>query len=231
MLNTQKTTHPSYAFFDVDETLISIKSMFSFIDIYFSKNPNPSLEKSFHNDIKTLITNNTDRSAVNARYYSYFQHFSVSSVNDACRIWFELHVSDPSFYHPHVVERLKQHQSLGVPCVFVSGSFTALLKAIAKDLNVEHILCINLEVDELMYTGRIIPPQTIGNGKAKAVSAFLSRQGGDPSQCFAYGDDISDSSMLELVGFPCAIRGEKRLEEYAHRSGWEIINPYPMKNE
>jgi HAD superfamily hydrolase (TIGR01490 family) len=225
MLNRQKTTHPSYAFFDVDETLISIKSMFSFIDIYFSQNPNPSLEKLFHNDIKSLITNNTDRSTVNARYYSYFQKFSVSSVNDACQLWFEQHASKSSFYNHHVVERLKQHQHLDVPCVFVSGSFTALLQTIAKDLNIEHILCINLEVDELMYTGRIIPPQTIGYGKAEAVSAFLSQRGGDPNQCFAYGDDISDSSMLELVGFPCAIRGEQQMEEYAYQSGWETINP------
>ena len=85
-------------------------------------------------------------------------------------------------------------------CIFISGSFNEPLTLIAKDLNVSHILSTHLEKDNYRDTRNIIPPKTIGSEKTLAL--FLAQNQGDTNQCFAYGNDISDVSMIEMVCFP-----------------------------
>jgi HAD superfamily hydrolase (TIGR01490 family) len=226
MLKIKEKTHSKYAFFDVDETVISVKSMFSFMEIYFAKNKNRLLEERFHNEMSDLIKSNTDRNIVNAKYYSFFKHFSIFSVNNTCKAWFKTHSSQKElFYNQKIIKELELYQNNNIVCVFVSGSFRELLQPIADDLGVEHILSINLERDGGKYTGNIIPPQTIGEGKADAINLFLAAHGGEAKDCYAYGDDISDVSMLEAVGNPRAVAGGRRLENYATTKGWPIIQP------
>jgi len=226
MLNTQQIEPSRYAFFDVDDTVISTKSMFSFIKLYFEHYPNPELQHSFNHEMKQLLEGDTSWNIVNTQFYQYFKHFSVANIEAVCQLWFEKYAyNNDHFYHKNIVRQLKQHQETGVQCVFVSGSFRELLQLIAVDLDVKHILSINVERKDLMYTGKIIPPQTIGKGKAQAIALFLKEHQGDAKTCFAYGDDISDVPMLEVVGHPIAVAGGRRLESYATNLGWKIIQP------
>jgi HAD superfamily hydrolase (TIGR01490 family) len=203
-----------------------MKSMFSFIEIYFSHNKNTILEKRFHIELSNLIKNKIDRKIINAKYYSFFKNLPILSINRVCREWFDTHSSQKElFYNNSVIKQLAQHQSESTICVFVSGSFRELLQPIADDLGVEHILSINLERNGKTYTGNIIPPQTIGGGKADAINLFLAARGGNAKECYAYGDDISDVPMLEAVGNPRAVAGGRRLETYAKNKGWPILQP------
>lgn len=225
MLN-HLTSKPKYAFFDVDDTIISNKSMFSFIKLYFEQFPMTELQHQFTEEIDQLIANDVSWEIANKIYYSYFKYFPIASVTATCQQWFHNHTNNnPHFYHKNVLKTLQKHQSEGTECVFVSGSFRELLQPIADDLGVEHILSINLEREGLLFTGNILPPQTIGSGKADAITAFLHHQQADARMCFAYGDDISDVPMLEAVGHPVAVDGGRRLSEYAKTMGWPIMQP------
>jgi FMN phosphatase YigB (HAD superfamily) len=51
MLN-HLTSKPKYAFFDVDDTIISNKSMFSFIKLYFEQFPMTELQHQFTEETK-----------------------------------------------------------------------------------------------------------------------------------------------------------------------------------
>lgn len=201
--------------------------MFSFIELYFQHYPNHSLQDTFEQEMKHLFESDADWKIVNSAFYSYFTRFPISTVNTVCNQWFVNHTHNSSqFYHKNVLNTLQKHQSEGTECVFVSGSFRELLQPIADDLNIEHILSINLEREGLLFTGNILPPQTIGSGKADAITAFLKHQQADANVCFAYGDDISDVPMLEAVGYPVAVDGGRRLTQHAQTVGWPIIQPY-----
>lgn len=215
----------AYAFFDVDETVISVKSMFTFIELYFAQFPDKAIETCFYEELNELFSNHSSREYINKRYYSYFENFSINRVKTVCDLWFQHYMSKDSLYNKNVLKMLKAHQANNITCVFISGSFKELLQPIAQQLNIQDILCINLEKSGLMYTGNIIPPQTIGAGKAEAIKTFMASNHIDHANSYAYGDDISDAPMLEMVGNPRVVSGSKSLEEYAHNKSWKIIPP------
>src|SRR3546814_15438352 len=81
----------------------------------------------------------------------------------------------------------------------VTGVQTCALP-IARELNVVHVLANNLEVTSGKYSGNILPPQTIGDGKREAIVGFLKEWKSNPNDCYGYGDHISDLPLLEIVG-------------------------------
>jgi HAD superfamily hydrolase (TIGR01490 family) len=121
------------------------------------------------------------------------------------------------------VNALQNHQKAGTEIVLVSGSSTEILAPLAKELGICHVLATRLEEVNGIYTGNILPPQTIGSGKKEVVCQFLVEQKGDSAECYAYGDHWSDIPMLEAVGHSCIVAGDKDLEEYARSHSWEVL--------
>jgi HAD superfamily hydrolase (TIGR01490 family) len=213
-----------YAFFDVDDTLISIKSMFSFQDFWYAAVGDGAGRDAFLAEFAALRPAGAGREELNRRYYAHFAGRQVAAVAEVAEEWFaHVEAATPALWHHGVVARLKHHQAEGVAAVFVSGSFPDLLRPVARRLGVDTLLSTTLEMADGRYTGAILPPQTIGAGKAEAVAAFLRRSGTKPSRCFAYGDDISDLPMLSAVGHPTAVIGCPRLAAKAHEMGWQTM--------
>ncbi|MGE5545539.1 MAG: HAD family hydrolase [Solirubrobacterales bacterium] len=213
-----------YAFFDVDGTLISLKSMLSFQDFWYATAENSARERAlFEAEMGRLTRQGASREEMNRRYYAHFAGRSVAAVDHAAERWFaHIDRSLPHLFHLPVVERLERHRRDGLQPVFVSGSFPALLRPIGRRLGVKHILATDMEIEDEHYTGRI-RNQTIGAGKVEAITAFLAADGCSAAACAGYGDDISDLPMLSAVGAPAAVKGDPRLEMAARRHGWEVL--------
>lgn len=226
-MNDEKS-HPqkpeAYAFFDVDDTLISLKSMLNFQEFWYQRYPDPEAERRYLDDLRTQLHPGACWASLNRLYYSHFSGRSEAAVIEAGWEWFEqLQSANPVVFHTQVVEELMAHARQGRPAVFVSGSFPALLEPIAKVLGVELILAIKLEVQDGVYTGNILPPQTIGEGKAEAIRQFLADHEVSAEHCFAYGDDLSDLPMLHAVGHPVVVAGGRGLEAQAREFDWRVI--------
>lgn len=213
------------AFFDVDDTIISVKSMLSFQDYWYQHYPDPALEQRYRSDLANVEKDKACWLTLNQKYYSHFSDREVRKVVSLARQWYLEQINTGHFYHANIVNVLRQHQNLGHTCVFVSGSFPALLIPIAEELNVAHILATQLEEEQGVFTGRVIPPQTIGEGKVTAIKGFLEKQAIAAQNCYAYGDDISDLPMLSHVGNPCVIAGGRNLEAQAKILGWPVLQP------
>jgi len=223
----------AYVFFDVDGTLISIKSMFSFHD-YFVLQWGTAAEvdrrhrhQKFQDRMAGLHKAGAPREALNTAYYEFFCGLCPQDVATSARAWFaETSATTPCLYLPATCARLALHRSEGVEPVFVSGSLPEILAPLADALGVNHILATDLELVDGRYSGRIRPPQTIGAGKAEAIQRFLSEHGVDSRQCLAYGDDRSDQPMLEAVGHPRVVAGDPVLEALAAQRGWPVLAPH-----
>ncbi|HEY7884130.1 MAG TPA: HAD-IB family hydrolase [Cellvibrionaceae bacterium] len=215
-----------YVFFDVDDTLISVKSMLSFQDFWYQCHQDAEAEMSYRQDLLANMHEKACWKSLNRLYYRHFRGRSEQEVIKMGKLWFEAMQKDNTrFYHKAVVDTLAAHQKAGHEVVFVSGSFPALLQPIAEELQVTVILSTHMEVVNGYYTGEILPPQTIAEGKARAIGTFLAERQGNPERCYAYGDDWSDLPMLEMVGNPCVVTGGRGLVAHAKQLNWPIINP------
>ena len=229
-MKQQSNAPRAYAFFDVDDTVITIKSLLRFQEFWYRWVNDPTGRDLYADEMSELLAQDAPWEYVNRRYYAYFAGRSVVNVQRCVELWFAeteqlLQLKQRSLFNAAVVERLNQHRMDNVEPVFVSGSFELLLQPIAQRLQVNHVLAIQQQVVDGIFTGHILPPQTIGQGKVDAVREFLNTKNVDPAQCYAYGDDISDAPMLGSVGFPFVIRGGRRLEAYAVQRGWPVMDP------
>lgn len=224
-LNIRSKTS-SYVFFDVDDTLISVKSMLSFQDYWYEIFADDPGKGAYYADLQRHRSNNLPWEESHRLYYQYFSGRRVADVEAYGSAWFHhMEKNNPNLFHSNPLAELKQHQRQGRGVVFVSGSFPSLLNPIARLLGVSHILSTSMEVVDGLFTGKIFEPQTIGIGKAEAIHNFLASSGALAEDCYAYADDISDLPMLQAVGVSTVIRGGRELEQYADKNGWRVMSP------
>lgn len=211
------------AFFDVDETIINIKSMFHFYDYWYKQKGLIKEGKEYIAQFKMDVKNGKCREQLNKEYYQQFRDISFDELSHFGEKWFNNCLSEENFIS-RTVNELRKHQQKGDTVVFVSGSMQPILQPIANKLNVEEILCAPLVINHKGYlTGEIGTPQTIGGGKKEALLAFCRRKGFSPENCYSYGDDISDVPMLEITGHPVCVGDNKQLFDYASIKGWRQI--------
>lgn len=223
----------SYAFFDVDGTLIHGKSMFGFHDFWYQSwvGVSTKAHREEYEDVTAILrvhqSSGSPRSVVNRRFYEMFAGRDVAEVTRCAQAWAQRELAKPSFLIQEVVLELQSLRAKGVDPVFVSGSFMEVLTPIAQHLGVPHILATQLLHDGQRYNGRFKHPQVIGAGKAVAIHDFVKERGAQLQQCCAYGDDVSDVDMLEIVGDAVAVIGDPALEVIAKRRRWTCL-PIPV---
>ena len=220
----------SYAFFDVDGTLLRGKSMFEFHDFWYQRwiGVSDLHRREEYEDASAVLRmqceSTNSRSVINLRYYELFAGRQVDEVQRCAQAWASGKIADPKSLITHVVAEMQSLRDRGIEPVFVSGSFVEALQPIAQHLGVRHILATRLLHDGIRYSGRIKHPQTIGPGKANAIRKFATEQAIDLKNSWAYGDDISDLEMLEAVGNPVAVVGDPLLERAANERAWRHIS-------
>ncbi|WMN58780.1 HAD-IB family hydrolase [Pseudoalteromonas xiamenensis] len=218
--------YKSYAFFDVDNTLIKIKSMFSFLEfIEKEAKPTVTINPQAKENFLALAKQNQDRNLANKVYYQLFKGIEVSLFYRLAQQWADRQREGiASLLLENTVKRLQEHKNNGTGVIFVSGSFPELLAPFMEALDADGCLATKIEEFDGVLTGEIDAPQTIGEGKAVAVRTFLAEQNVSPEQCFAYGDDISDAPMLHAVGTATAIIGNPLLEQEADKYHWKKLH-------
>lgn len=220
----------AYAFFDVDGTLLSLKSMFSFQDFFYRRScggPTGPLgalrSRLFSARFALYERTGRDRAYVNRAFYRTFRGRVPAQVQALAERWYGEVRQRPEVLIGSAMTAVRTRQAEGCGIVLVSGSLDLILAPLARELGVSHCLATQLEVRHGRYTGEIAGTQMIGPGKAVAIRAFLAQTGADPAQCFAYGDHHSDIPMLATVGHPVAVIGDSVLAAHASRQRWEVL--------
>jgi HAD superfamily hydrolase (TIGR01490 family) len=204
------------AFFDVDETLITVKSMFSFLEFVLDA---PDRYRQAADLLSELAAAGVPREETNRIYYGYYCGLREADVAESGRRWFEQELATGRLFHAEVVQELVRHQADGAAIALVSGSFAACLDPIARHLGAGHVLCTVPEVVDGRYTGQVLST-VIGEGKAAAARSLMAEQGASAEDCVAYGDHASDLPLLLTVGNAGVVGDDPVLRAHASRCGW-----------
>ena len=114
------------------------------------------------------------------------------------------------------------HLDAGQRVWLVTATPVELARIIAKRLGLTGALGTVAEVENGLYTGRLVGEPLHGPAKAEAVRALAEREGLDLARCTAYSDSVNDVPMLSAVGTGVAINPDTGLREAARENGWEI---------
>lgn len=126
---------------------------------------------------------------------------------------------------PEMQAVIEDHQSQGHRVILISGSFTPILDALATHLGVERAIATPLAVKDGHYTGKVIPPLNIGQGKVERLRQFLDGPGReiDLAASYLYTDSVVDAPVLDMFGYPVAVYPDPELASLAAARGWPVI--------
>jgi HAD superfamily hydrolase (TIGR01490 family) len=210
------------AFFDVDETLITVKSMFDFLQFHLEEEQTPDVGQTKRwTDLQQVIdTGMLPRAEINRGYYRIYRGLSAELLRDQGARWFAQRRREPGFIQPAVMKALVQHRHAGHVIVLVSGSFPACLEPLRTTLGAQHLLCSRpLVGTDGLLTGEIEEPM-IGDAKAAAIRELASRHGLSLPYSSGYGDHASDLPLLLEVGYPAVVGSDPVLDQYAELNNW-----------
>lgn len=211
------------AFFDVDETLIAVKSMFEFLRFWLAQAGDDGTQyRAAVAELGMMAEAGSDRAIINRAYYHLYANALLTDVLKAGESWYASFCRQPGPYVAAGLSALTGHRAAGDAIVLVSGSFQACLGPIRTHVSADAVLCSEPVVDgNGRLTGEVRQPM-IGDRKAGAVAEMMSVLEVSPERCYAYGDHASDLQMLSLVGHAVVIGGDPVLTSYARRVGWPV---------
>jgi HAD superfamily hydrolase (TIGR01490 family) len=208
----QCAPRPAIAVFDVDETLIRVKSMFGFLTFALEQRKGTDAGRRDAQEIVAglrQMAQHMPRNAVNRAFYRHFRNWPEAEIRDLAAAWFAS-VNCDGLYHPEVLARFREHQRLGHETVLLSGSAKLFLAPLALFLGADLLLAIRLEVaEDGLLTGEITGTQTIGEGKRDALNALLTASGAG-AVLHGYGDHVSDRPFLELCDHRTVVLSDRR---------------------
>ncbi|MFE2911667.1 HAD family hydrolase [Kitasatospora indigofera] len=208
---------PAYLVFsDVDETLITCKSMFDFLRFRLTRSLGDEGEARYRlirDQLRAQGEAGVPREEVNRAYYRLHAGQDAGELAALGEQWFAERSAEPGFFVPATLAALRRHREAGAALVLVSGSFSPCLAPLARAVGAAYTLATEPLVERGRYTGEVVRPM-IGAGKRAAVLDLLAfHPGVDPARCYAFGDHISDLPMLECVGHPRVVGGDAQLLE------------------
>ncbi|MGG8406971.1 HAD family hydrolase [Streptomyces sp. 12297] len=211
------------AFFDVDETLISVKSMFRFLAFYLAeRGETPDVYERLNGELTGMAAMGAAREDVNRAYYRFYAGESAALLTRLGRSWAAREAESDTFWIRPAVAEHGEHRRRGTPTVLLSGSFHACLEPLAERLGATEAHGSRVVVRGGLLTGEIHEPM-IGAAKARAARAYTARHGLAPEACVAYGDHLSDLPLLEAVGRGVVVGDDPRMAEIAAQRGWRRL--------
>lgn len=125
---------------------------------------------------------------------------------------------------------VERHRESGDLCCIVTATNVFATEPIAAEFGIEHLLGIDLDIDDGTPSGRATGRSTgvpsFREGKAVRTNAWLDSLGYAPSDvertCF-YSDSINDAPLFDFVTDPVATHPDARLSHVAGTRGWPVM--------
>jgi putative phosphoserine phosphatase/1-acylglycerol-3-phosphate O-acyltransferase len=124
--------------------------------------------------------------------------------------------------YPEARALVAAHFAKGHTVAIVSAATPYQVNPIARDLNIEHVMCTRMEVKKGRFTGNIIEPACWGEGKAHAARVLVDQFDLDLSKSYFYTDSAEDLPLLDIVGHPRPMNPDTKLSALAFEREWPV---------
>ena len=122
--------------------------------------------------------------------------------------------------YPESRALIEAHHRKGHTVAIISSATPYQVVPAARDLDIDTVLCTQLEVENGTFTGGVVRPTCFGPGKVRAAEALADQRGVNLDESFFYSDSQDDLLLLERVGNPRALNPSGKLERIARDKRW-----------
>ncbi|HXJ32765.1 MAG TPA: HAD family hydrolase [Candidatus Eisenbacteria bacterium] len=145
------------------------------------------------------------------------------TMREDCERWYVRDVRQ--YLYPQMAALVAAHREAGHVPVLATSATRYLAEPLAADLGIGHFLVTQLEVEEGLFTGKVVHPICYAEGKVHWARALATREGLDLAESYFYTDSVTDLPLLEAVGHPLIVHPDPPLRRVAQRRGWPILRP------
>ena len=189
------------AAFDVDNTLTVRDCVVPFMK---SVGGVSRLSKALFSDLGTTFQSirRRDRDSLKMKFVEGIFAGKNSREVESLGIQFASKVAD-KWLRSDVATRMRWHQEQGHVVILVSASLGAYLHPLGDLLEVDAVLCTELEEKDGLLTGKLVGLNCRGKEKASRVQKWCQDSGiAAEDLVYAYGDSSGDTELLELFSEP-----------------------------
>lgn len=131
------------------------------------------------------------------------------------------------FHRPNLnhsgLDLMKRARHDGLKIIWVSDSVEAALLPLARDLQVDDLICNRLELRNHKATGKLIAPIVAGTMSGQWANQYAQDHHLDLSQSSAYGGLVQHSVLLSAIGKPCTVNPDRAMRSMARNLNWPIV--------
>ncbi|MAE93874.1 MAG: HAD-IB family hydrolase [Deltaproteobacteria bacterium] len=209
------------AFFDVDRTLLAGFSASAFYrERLLSGRMTPAEAISTIRGTTGFLMGRTGFSGLMAASTAAWRGLSESTLIEIGQEVFDKHLATKIY--PESRALLRAHRERGHTVAIISSATPYQVDPLARELEIENVMCTRLEVENGVFTGDVLKPTCFGEGKRLAGEELANRFDLDLSECFFYTDSSDDLPLLEAVGKPCPLNPDSMLAQISKERGWPV---------
>jgi len=123
-----------------------------------------------------------------------------------------------------MVNIINLHKARSDILVLITASMHDVAERISDSLGLDYVIATELEIENGLYTGRILKGPIYADEKAKIANKFLQDNHLTLCESFCYTDHISDLPLLFLVDNPTVVSPGPALRGIAIRMAWPVIH-------
>jgi HAD superfamily hydrolase (TIGR01490 family) len=123
------------------------------------------------------------------------------------------------------VQIVQRHRDAGDLVVMTTATGRFITELTAQYFGIEHLLAIEPELAEGLFTGRSSGTLNMREGKVKRLHEWLAARSDElrKFRSTAYSDSINDLPLLEAVNEPVVVDPDPRLAAIAQERGWRVL--------
>ena len=220
-------TEKRVAFFDVDNTLLNGSTLFflgrgMYQRGFFTKKDISAFVLA---NLRYRLTGKENKDEI-TRFQNaaceFIKGHNVIEIEKIGQEIYEEYVS-PAIWQG-TVEIAQEHLSKGEEVWLVTATPLDMASLMVKRLGFTGALGTKAEIENGVYTGKMIGNLLHGREKALAIVELANQNGFSLENCYGYSDSHHDIPLLEAVGSPRVINPDTLLRIRAYRDNWPVYD-------
>jgi len=209
---------------DLDNTLLSGDTDVEWLDFLVEQGVLPASEREANHEMDRRYGSGEASTLEYVRFYlGYYRAFDMPSLLRLREKFIPRRIAPLML---PAARRLIQDQKSNLVAI-ITATNRFLVEPIASAFGIEHVMATEPEIVDGRFTGDIVAPPCMREGKITWLERWLKARGAtlaDFPQSWFYSDSINDLPLLERVTHPVVVDAGPKLTHIARERGWRTLS-------